>query len=253
MPLVSQQHKEEYRESGYCLVPGLIPRDRIEAARQRITEVAADPEVWPATHFQLFDPGRYTSRAGKPLPGGVQRPASRDSVFADIAEHPRLVEAMGALLGGEVEPFTDQIGLKHGVISEQQGACSYFHQDSFYWKIDPERGCNCWIPLTDVGPEASALAVMPGSQSGWQLIDHESYYDDPPLGRMGASGFEPFKRHRVPQQQVDPSREVLVAIEPGDGLFFTNYTWHRSEPNRSGETQAFYAIAYQLKEVGSAS
>ena len=85
------------------------------------------------------------------------------------------------------------------------------------------------------------------------MIDHDSYYDDPPLGRMGALGFEPFKRHRVPQQLVDHSREVLVATESGDGLFFTNYTWHRSEPNRSGETQAFYAIAYQLKEPGSAS
>lgn len=154
---------------------------------------------------------------------------------------------MAALLDGEVKPFTDQIGLKHGIISEEQGARSYFHQDSFYWKIEPEFGCNCWIPLTEVGPEASALAVMPESHAGWNLVDHESYYDDPALGMMGEGGFAPFKRHRVPQQLVDPSREVLLDTEPGDGLFFTNYTWHRSEPNRSGETRAFYAIAYQLK------
>jgi len=28
-------------------------------------------------------------------------------------------------------------------------------------------------------------------------------------------------------------------------LFFTNYTWHRSEPNRTGQTKSYYAIAYQ--------
>ena len=37
-------------------------------------------------------------------------------------------------------------------------------------------------------------------------------------------------------------------MQAGDGLFFTNYTWHRSEANRSGETKMFYAIAYQLTD-----
>ena len=240
---------QRYREEGYCLIPGLIPRDLIAAARRRITEVAGDPDVWPSGHFQVFDPARYTSATDKPLPGGIQQPASRESVFADIADHPRLVAAMAGLLGGEVERFTDQIGVKHGVITEEQGARSYFHQDSFYWKIAPELGCNCWIPLTEVGVEASALAVMPKSHVGWQLIDHESYYDDPPLGRVGEDGFEAFMRHRVPREQVDHSREELIASEPGDGLFFSNYTWHRSEPNRSGDTRSFYAIAYQRKDA----
>ena len=34
-------------------------------------------------------------------------------------------------------------------------------------------------------------------------------------------------------------------MQPGDGLFFTNYTWHRSEPNGTGKSLCFYAIAYQ--------
>ena len=27
---------------------------------------------------------------------------------------------------------------------------------------------------------------------------------------------------------------------------FKNFTWHRSEPNRTGQDKIFYAIAYQL-------
>ena len=61
-------------------------------------------------------------------------------------------------------------------------------------------------------------------------------------------GYAPFKRHRIPLDQIDPTREVLVEMSAGDGLFFSNYTWHRSEPNRTGETMAFYAIAYQRRE-----
>ena len=248
MPLFTQEFVQQYREEGYCLIPSLIPIEAIDAALQRIVIVAEDLDVWPSKHFQVFDPDRYTSASGKPLPGGVQRPASQETLFADIADHPRLIESMIGLLGGEVERFTDQIGMKHGIISEKQGARSFFHQDSFYWHVDPELGCNCWIPLTEMGVDASTLAVMPGSQKGWNLVDHESYYDDPPMGSIREQGFEPFKRHRIPSQLVDYTKEEMITIQPGDGLFFSNYTWHRSEPNRSGQTRAFYAIAYQRKD-----
>jgi ectoine hydroxylase-related dioxygenase (phytanoyl-CoA dioxygenase family) len=247
MPLITDRHLEQYREEGYCLIEGLIPLELIDAARQRTLEIATQPPTWPATHFQVADPERYRSDQGGTLPIGIQRPASQERVFADVADHAHLVAAMAALLQSDVERFTDQLGLKHAAITEEQGGRSYFHQDSYYWKIDPELGCNCWIPLTDVGVNASALAVMPRSQAGWQLVEHESYYDDPPMGSVGDDGFQPFKRHRVTQSQVDFSQEQLIATKPGDGLFFTNYTWHRSEANTSCKTQVFYAIAYQRR------
>ncbi len=180
---------------------------------------------------------------------GIQRPASEEEVFARLAQHAGLAEAMASLLGGKVELYTDQIGVKHGWLDSDQGGRSYFHQDSWYWKIEPERGCNCWIPLQDVGQDAIALAVMPGSHQGWRLTEHESYFDDPPMGHVKDGSFEPFKRHRIPHSAIDSDREQLIQTNPGDGLFFTNYTWHRSEPNRSGETKAFYAIAYQRVDV----
>ena len=102
--------------------------------------------------------------------------------------------------------------------------------------------------MMDVAADAIALAVMPGSQRGWQLIEHESYYDNPPMGHVkDGEGFVTFKRHRVPLAEVDYAEEVLVPMRAGDGLFFTNYTWHRSEPNRTGESMGFYAIAYQVE------
>ena len=245
---VTERHIEQYREEGYCLVEGLIPADLMATVRQRVGEIVAEKPDWPEQHFQVLDPGRYQSAKGEALPGGIQKPAEREEVFRVVADHMHLAAAMQRLLGAPVERFTDQVGVKHGAIVEEQGGRSYFHQDSFYWHIDPELGCNCWIPMSPVGCEAIALAVTPKSQQGWVLIEHESYYDDPPMGRMReGAGFEPFKRHRVPLDQVDYAREVLVPMAAGDGLFFTNYTWHRSEANRTGETMGFYAIAYQVQ------
>ena len=106
-------------------------------------------------------------------------------------------------------------------------------------------GCNCWIPLQDVDRDAIALAVMPGSQRSWTLHEHEQYYDDPPMGSVGDNTFSPFKRHRIRAESIDHSAEKLIPMQIGDALFFTNYTWHRSEPNRTGNDMMFYGIAYK--------
>ncbi len=98
--------------------------------------------------------------------------------------------------------------------------------------------------MDTVGEDAIALAIMPGSHRDWKLTEHESYFDNPPMGHVNET-FEPFKRHRIRNQDIDYAKETLLSMNPGDGLFFTNYTWHRSEPNRTGETRSFYAIAYQ--------
>jgi len=207
---VSSTHITHYREKGYCLIHNLIPQNFIEAARLRALEIRQQLAPWPNGHFQVLDPERYRSENDTPLPVGIQQPASQETFFADITDHPNLAKAIAALLGGPVELFTDQIGIKHGTLNEAQGGCSYYHQDSYYWKIAPELGCNCWIPLTSVGIDASALAVMPKTHQGWQLVEHEYYYDDPPLGHIDNDVFTSFKRHRISQEQVGFAREMLI-------------------------------------------
>ena len=248
---ITDQQKRQYEEDGYTLVRGLIPRPIVDAAKQRIMAVARGAHDWQGGHFHNIDTTRYTWPDGKPMPAGLQLPAKCEKVFDDFARHQNLIDAMEQLLGGDVKLFTDQVGIKYAAIREEQGGCSYYHQDSYYWHIDPSLGCNCWIPTDTVGKDAIALSIMPGSHRDWTLREHEQYYDDPPI----CSGRDniPFKRLRIPLDQVDYSNEVLVPMEPGDALFFTNYTWHRSEPNRSGEDKCFYAIAYQLAAVPAAA
>ena len=151
---------------------------------------------------------------------------------------------MESLLGGPVVKFTDQTLMKSAHNPSPQGGRSYYHQDSYYWRIDPRLGCNCWIALDEVGPDAIALGLIPGSHKDWILVDHESYYDNP-AGCRPSNGTR-FKRHRIAEDRVDFSKEVLVPMKPGDGAFFTNHTWHRAEPNHSGEHKFAYAIAYEL-------
>lgn len=250
--MIGANEKQTYLKDGYCLDRNLIPCPAIAAVRARVIEMLENQPAWAAKSWQLLDPARKTNRRGQPLPIGIQLPARQEPVFDAVACHPNLVAAMSALLGGEVELYTDQIGVKHGFITEEQGGRSYYHQDSYYWHIEPELGANCWIPLDEVGRDAIALAIKPGTQRDGKLHHHEAYQDVPAWGTFSGGQFRTFPRYRIPLANVDFSDEILVPMQPGDGLFFTNYTWHRSEPNRSGETKMFYAIAYQLTAAARA-
>ena len=241
--MTTQNHIAQYWEEGYTLVHDLVPADLCEALRTRALEVAHGFHGWGDGAFQILPPDSFKWEDGSYMPIGIQRPAHYEDIFRNFVEHQNLVEAMAALLRGEVELFTDQIGVKYDFLDEYAGGVSHYHQDSYYWHIPPELGCNCWFPLQDVDVEASALGVIPRSHDGWELIEHEQYYDDPPYTTVRSE--QPFKRHRIRNKDIDFTKEIILPMKAGDALFFTNYTWHRAEPNLSGTDKLFYAIAYK--------
>ncbi len=239
------ENVSEYRDVGYSYVEQLIPKELVIAVRTCIVEHLEKHPDWKHA-WQLLDPEVYTNSKGQTMPYFLQRPGMYDETFKKIVEHPRLIQKMEELLGGKVKFFTDQVGIKYGDINNDQGGRSYYHQDAYYWNIPPQRGANVWIPLDTVAKDQIALAVMPGSQKNGVIEEHEQYFDNPNSGHYIENQWKPFKRHRIPSKNTEFAKETLLPMNPGDGLFFSNHTWHRSEPNRSGVTKMFYAIAYEL-------
>lgn len=240
--LLTEEQQRQYSEDGYTVVRGLIPTEEVQRVRSRLLELLHGEHDWPLNHFQVLDPARFHNPKGGFVPFGVQQPAQQEAIFRDIADHPNLQLVVAELLGGSVERFTDQALIKNAAIDGP----SFYHQDSFYWRLNPERGCNAWIALDEVGRDASALGILPGTHRSWTLTPHEQYYDEPSLhdARTG----EAFQRWRIPSDQIDFSQEVVLPLSPGDAAFFTNFTYHRAEPNRTGRDICAYAIAYVRQE-----
>ena len=243
---LTQQQRDQYRDEGYTVVRRLISPEEAAYVRTRLMDLLEGTHDWPDTHFQVIQlPQTQNAEPGNAkvefVPIGVQRPAQREQVFKKIADHPNLQSAMAQLLGGPVKLFTDQALIKNRAISGQ----SFYHQDSDYWRIPHKQGCNAWIALDEFDAEASALAIMPGTHQSWELMPHERYYDEP--AQHHAPTGKPYMRLRIPLDQIDFSKEVLLPMSVGDAAFFTNFTWHRSEPNKSGVHKCAYAIAYQLQ------
>lgn len=242
---LSDEQLRFYHEEGWVLARGLIPRPLLEGPRRAMLALETGEHDWPAENCHFIDPDKVRDGKGNKMPGGLQKPAARDASFKAIADHANLQGAMKQILGHDaITRFTDQSAIKTRLITTPQGGRSFYHQDSSYWKIDPRQGCNCWIPFDEVGKDAIALAIMPRTHRDWTIIPHELYFDDPAY--FGARAVKPFERQRIPDARIDYSKEILVPMAPGDGLFFTNYTWHRSEPNYSGVSKSFYAIAYRV-------
>lgn len=240
---LTREQQQQYKDDGYTVVRGLIPRELTQRVRARLMDLLEGQEGWPINHFQVLDPSKHRNARGGYIPVGVQLPAKQDSTFREMADHPQLQAAMSQLLGGPVKRFTDQSLIKNKDIDGQ----SFYHQDSYYWHLKPEQGCNAWIALDEVGKDAIALGILPGTHRSWTLTPHEEYFDEPSFHT--AKTGQAFKRFRIPLNQIDFSKEILLPMEPGDAAFFTNYTWHRAEPNRSGSHKCAYAIAYQLESA----
>ncbi len=236
---VIEANVKQYQDQGYTVIRGLIPRERTDAVRRRMVEMMSDVGDFPPERLQVLDRNKHSAPNGKFLINGIQRPARHDPVFHSVADHQNLKDAMAAILGGPVKLFTDQALIKNKGFNGQ----SFYHQDSYYWHIDPSLGCNAWIALDEVGPQAIALAIMPGTHKEWKLAHHEDYFDEPAMSNPVTG--KTFQRHRIPPSVVDYSKEVILPMSPGDTAFFANYTWHRADPNNSGHDKMAYAIAYE--------
>jgi hypothetical protein len=239
----SWSQTEQYKEEGYTVVRGLLSAEEAGPLRQRLLDIFHGNHDWPRHHFQVLDPSKFRHPTGGLVPWGVQLPAKRELVFREIADHPNLQTVMTRLLGGPVERFTDQALIKSPGINGH----SFYHQDSYYWRLEPGVGCNAWIALDTVGKDSIAPAILPGTHRSWTLAPHEEYYDEPTF--HGPDGHA-FKRLRIPLSEVDHARERVLELLPGDAVFFTNFTWHRAEVNRSGQHKCAYAVAYRRISPG---
>ncbi len=242
---LSQTQVARYHEEGFVVVRGLIPAELAGGVRDGLMKVmASEGSQCPIERVQVLDPARYRAPSGGMVAVNVARPGDSIEACAQAREHPALMAAMTQLLGGEHVLTGDQGIIKSGWITQEQGGQSFYHQDTWYFRLKARAGCNAWIACDEVGPGAIALALMPGSHLGWTVTEHEEYHDEPSY-HHGGSG-KAFSRFRIPRGKIDFSKEVIVQLSPGDAVLFNNFTWHRAEPNRTGKHLFALSVARQL-------
>jgi ectoine hydroxylase-related dioxygenase (phytanoyl-CoA dioxygenase family) len=155
----------------------------------------------------------------------------RRPAFRGFIEDPRLLEALGSLLGAKLDCFLSQF------IFKNPGAWGQpWHQDAHYFHFDDSPQVGIWLAITRATLQNGCLHVMPGSH-------HEPVHEHVPDRRPSANlGYMEIVDH-------DTSAAVPVLLDPGDLLVFHSHLMHSSTDNESEEIRA--AMVYHCARSGT--
>jgi len=206
---------------GVVLLRGVVDPEAAQAVGRRFTELA--------TEVGWLDQGRgrhgvhedSNDPAWKRWYLGVQR----ERAFHALPHQPRLLAAMGAILGGEVLVHPRNIARCVG-----PGTATVTtppHQDQ--WYIGGTAGIwTAWLPLVDCPLERGGLAVLPRSHRRGVVAN---------VAAQGAGG-----RGAADDLGGDWAWEPMRA---GDALVFHGLTIHQGCDNRSNDLRLSADLRYQ--------
>lgn len=215
---------EQYEEQGFLVVENLLSPDQADGLRNRTREIAEGkvPD-FPRSDLEL-EPGAKTPRLESLRK--LNRCAENDPVFFAHAADPRILDIVETLIGPDIKLFGSQCFMK-----PPGGIEKPYHQDSYYFTIEPKELVTCWTALDDVTLENGCLWVIPGSHRTG-IVHHEDWF----------IGDRPDKQ--VPDASIDRENETPIVMPAGSCSFHHSVLLHRSAANTSDRPRRGMAVHY---------
>ena len=201
----------QYRERGYVFpLPALAPA---EAAGYRQT-------------IEDFERGSGLA-AGHVIRNKGHLKLTR---LYELIFHPRVLDAVESVLGPDILCWGSSLFVKEG---NDPGFVAW-HQDSYYWGLEPDDVVSAWIALYPSTIENGAMRVIPGSKTM------------PPLShrKSSAESTNMLFTHEELADDVDEAQAVDITLAQGDMSLHHIKILHGSPPNRSNGRRMGYAIRY---------
>ncbi|MBM2577681.1 phytanoyl-CoA dioxygenase family protein [Jannaschia sp. Os4] len=214
---------EAYRRDGAVVLRGLL-RDHVEPLRAAVADNMAAPGPYGAENVGKGDTGRFFDDYCN---------WTRFPAFEAAARDPRVVEAVGALMGGgRVQLFHDHVLVKEPGTSKP----TPWHQDGPYYFVDGDQTVSLWVPLDPVAEatlrcvRGSHLWDRPVLPTRW--LKGDDFYPDP-------DAYAP-----VPDPDAEDMDVLEWTMEPGDAVAFHYRTLHGARGNSSDRTRRAFSLRY---------
>jgi ectoine hydroxylase-related dioxygenase (phytanoyl-CoA dioxygenase family) len=220
---------DAYAEQGFVRIPGFADKGTCDAMLERVVAIARQQAKGQAVGDALVLPeANLAGTIGLPeaLVSKIFK-LHRDTVFAEFARSPEVVELVSTLLGPRLDCFLSQFIFKNAGAWGQP-----WHQDSYYFPFEPARPiAGVWLAVTEATLENGCLHVLPGSHV-------EPVHEHIPDRRPDANyGYVEIVDH-------DMSGAEPVLMDPGDLLVFDSHLMHRSTDNVSHGIRAAMVFHY---------
>ncbi|XP_052429692.1 L-threonyl-[L-threonyl-carrier protein] 4-chlorinase [Carassius gibelio] len=174
-----------------------------------------------------------------------------------LAKHPKLLEAVTAVLGPDVILLDSRFICKYPVRKTQKSngiiqlnnTCDKekdgtektevmpfvaWHQDMKYWGFDGGPVLSVWLALDDSLEDNGALQVIPGSHHAGLLPHHQAKR----AGNMLSVNQE------IPEELVETEKAILCPLQAGQMSIHDGLLVHASDPNTSNRRRCGYVIRY---------
>ena len=177
----------------------------------------------------------YEAQSGGPLRSEVKHKVHLLFTWAaEIVRMPRLLDAVEDIIGPDILCWGTSFFVKE---AHDPGYVSW-HQDLTYWGLDPADVITAWVALSPSTDEAGAMRVIPGSHKQ-DVLDHVDTFEKHNL----------LTRGQEVAVNVDETKAVTLALEPGQMSLHHVKLIHGSRPNRTAERRIGLAIRYMPPSV----
>jgi phytanoyl-CoA hydroxylase len=228
--MISERDIEQYRETGYLVVPDLLDREILGRVRAALDDLVSKASS-VAEHTDIYDlePGHQPEA---PKVRRIKLPHSHTPVFWELAQYPPLVSILEKLLGPSgVRLQSSKINLKQ----PHYGSPVEWHQDWAFYPHTNDDILAVGVMLDDAFIENGPLLVVPGSHKGpvWDHHTPDGYFCGamdptrkevdfenavPLMGRAGSMSFHHVRLVHGSAQNVSdkPRRLLLYEFTAGD-------------------------------------
>jgi phytanoyl-CoA hydroxylase len=215
--------RQQYDRDGFVVVREFLDADELSLLQRELQRYIT--QVVP----HLPDSDAFYVDRSRPETLKQLQHMGGDPFFAEYRRHRRWGDLAAALIGEscdaqEPEWFNKPPGTSHETPP---------HQDNFYFCLQPPHVATLWLALDSVDTENGCLRYVAGShRRGFR-----------PHQRTQMLGFS---QGIVDYGPEDESREVVVALQPGDLVAHHGMTIHRAEANRSTDRhRRAFAMVYR--------
>jgi ectoine hydroxylase-related dioxygenase (phytanoyl-CoA dioxygenase family) len=209
-----------FRRNGYVVVPGLLPRERVETVRRWTDDVQAWPET-PGKWMKYFE----HDAAGRRLLNRLEDVLPFHAGFRELAASESMAGACGQLLGEPAVLFKDKINFK-----QPGGGGFEAHQDvQAGWARYASLHITALLTI-DRSTRENGCLEMAANFQGQRLIGAE---------------WEP-----LTPEQLAGVEWVAIEAGPGDAVFFDSFVPHRSGPNHTQDQRRVLYYTYNRASEG---
>jgi non-heme Fe2+,alpha-ketoglutarate-dependent halogenase len=153
----------------------------------------------------------------------------------DLVHDPRVLDAVESVIGPNILCWSSSLFVKE----PRDPAFVAWHQDSYYWGLEPDDVVSAWIAFAPSTLENGAMQVIPGTHTAPQFPHAKS---PPGSGNM-------LFTHEEIAVDVDERQGVSLLLEEGEMSLHHVKIVHGSPPNRSDARRYGYAIRYVASHV----